>query len=177
MAFLLTLALTRSSLASAAVRTFTSASVSLRARACCADWNWITCSAVILDSDGDGGLSALNRRQASHSLGMSGQLELQDSIVVDLDGGGAVHWVPAQLESAAVAFHNAGIDLASAINASRAAVGNMRLTSASAHGSHGNANSLLADVGDANGVVSTGDLHDAIVVLGSALARWAARRR
>ncbi len=162
-------AIARRLLASLAV-SVTTAAISLLARARSADVDRFADPAIVLDADGHHRVGSLNGRKVGHSLGMSGELELQLVVVVDLDAGGAVHWMPAQLESSAIALHDTGENLALASHAGSAAVGDMRLATASADSGHSNADCLLSDVGDADFIVTAWDSHDAIVVLRAALA-------
>lgn len=134
-------------------------------------------AALILRGQSHVDVGAIDRRQRGHALGVAGQLEHELSVVVDLDASSAVNLRPLQGQAAAVALRDARANGALAIDASRAAVGGLGLTTTGGHRRHRNANSLLADVLDGDLREAARHVDDGVVVLGSASTALARLRR
>lgn len=140
-------------------------------------------STLILGGHCDVFMRILNGRQFASSFVVSRKLHDQFSIVVDANPLGAVHLVPSKRQSFTSTLDDARLNSALGIDACLTAVGSVRLLSTSRNCSHGDANSLSLQIGDANLVVLSAHFKNTIVIMrttfalrrASALAARAAR--
>jgi len=144
------------------------------ARTSFADLVLLAGTALGLDSHLNLDVGVFNWRQFADSLGVARQLKHELTVIEDQNAavlvGMAANLIPAKIELTICTFDDTRKNLDAAIDLRCTAVAGVGFAAALRDGSDRDANLLLLDVANQHSGVASGNLDDAVEVVGSALA-------